>query len=44
MQKLVAGLVFGETFQDAKITIRDGVVDRIEIPALRGKRWVNETA
>ena len=28
------GLAFGETFQDAKITIRDGVVDRIEIPKM----------
>jgi methyl-accepting chemotaxis protein len=27
-------LAFGETFQDAKITIRDGVVDRIEIPKM----------
>jgi methyl-accepting chemotaxis protein len=27
-------LAFGEAFQDAKITIRDGVVDRIEIPKM----------
>ncbi|THD51359.1 MAG: methyl-accepting chemotaxis protein [Bradyrhizobium sp.] len=27
-------LAFGEAFQDAKITIRDGVVDRIEIPRM----------
>ena len=27
-------LAFGETFQDAKITIRDAVVDRIEIPKM----------
>src|SRR6202030_2002295 len=27
-------LAFGETFQDAKITIHDGVVDRIEIPKM----------
>jgi methyl-accepting chemotaxis protein len=27
-------LAFGETFQDAKITIRDGVVDRVEIPKM----------
>jgi methyl-accepting chemotaxis protein len=27
-------LAFGETFQDAKITIRDGVVERIEIPKM----------
>src|ERR1700723_673119 len=27
-------LAFGETFQDAKISIRDGVVDRIEIPKM----------
>jgi methyl-accepting chemotaxis protein len=27
-------LAFGETFQNAKITIRDGVVDRIEIPKM----------
>src|ERR1700684_4112672 len=25
---------FGETFQDARITIRDGVVDRVEIPKM----------
>jgi methyl-accepting chemotaxis protein len=28
------GLAFGEAFQDAKIAIRDGVVDRIEIPKM----------
>jgi methyl-accepting chemotaxis protein len=28
------GLAFGETFPDAKITIRDGVVERIEIPQM----------
>ena len=27
-------LAFGEAFQDAKISIRDGVVDRIEIPKM----------
>ncbi len=27
-------LAFGEAFQDAKITIRDGVVDRVEIPKM----------
>jgi methyl-accepting chemotaxis protein len=27
-------LVFGEAFQDTKITVRDGVVDRIEIPKM----------
>ncbi len=27
-------LAFGETFQDAKITIRDGVIDRVEIPKM----------
>jgi methyl-accepting chemotaxis protein len=27
-------LAFGETFQDARITIRDGVVDRVEIPKM----------
>jgi methyl-accepting chemotaxis protein len=27
-------LAFGEDFHDAKITIRDGVVDRVEIPAM----------
>ena len=27
-------LAFGETFQDAKISIRDGIVDRIEIPKM----------
>jgi methyl-accepting chemotaxis protein len=27
-------LAFGETFPDAKITIRDGIVDRIEIPKM----------
>src|SRR6202453_1461752 len=27
-------LAFGETFRDAKITMRDGVVDRIEIPRM----------
>jgi methyl-accepting chemotaxis protein len=27
-------LAFGEVFQDAKITIRDGVVDRVEIPKM----------
>ncbi|HZE56004.1 MAG TPA: methyl-accepting chemotaxis protein [Bradyrhizobium sp.] len=27
-------LAFGETFQEAKISIRDGVVDRIEIPKM----------
>jgi len=27
-------LAFGEAFQDSKITIRDGVVDRIEIPKM----------
>src|SRR6204780_4122166 len=27
-------LAFGETFPDAKIAIRDGVVDRIEIPQM----------
>jgi methyl-accepting chemotaxis protein len=27
-------LAFGEAFQDAKITVRDGVVDRIEIPKM----------
>jgi methyl-accepting chemotaxis protein len=27
-------LAFGESFQDAKITIRDGVVDRVEIPKM----------
>ena len=26
------GLAFGETFPNAKIAIRDGVVDRIEVP------------
>src|SRR3977135_1154587 len=28
-------LAFGETFPNAKIAIRDGVVDRIEIPQMR---------
>jgi methyl-accepting chemotaxis protein len=27
-------LAFGETFQNAKITIRDGIVERIEIPQM----------
>src|SRR3984957_15513705 len=27
-------LAFGETFQDARITIRDGIVDRVEIPKM----------
>ena len=27
-------LAFGETFPDAKITMRDGVVDRVEIPKM----------
>ena len=27
-------LAFGEVFQDAKVTIRDGVVDRVEIPKM----------
>ena len=27
-------LAFGETFQDARISLRDGVVDRIEIPKM----------
>lgn len=27
-------LAFGETFRDAKIAVRDGVVDRVEIPAM----------
>jgi methyl-accepting chemotaxis protein len=28
------GLAFGESFQDAKVTIRNGTVDRVEIPQL----------
>jgi methyl-accepting chemotaxis protein len=27
-------LAFGETFQDARVTIRDGVVNRVEIPKM----------
>ncbi|HEX4209538.1 MAG TPA: hypothetical protein VHY56_04030, partial [Candidatus Binataceae bacterium] len=29
-------LAFGETFPDAKIAIRDGIVERIEIPKMPG--------
>jgi methyl-accepting chemotaxis protein len=39
-------LAFGETFPDAKISIRDGVVDRIEIPQMpefRDHRIVDRT-